>query len=48
MDVEIGRHGQFDCAEELAEFDGAVALVAAADDVAGGNVSKAANSEVVP
>ena len=38
MDVEIGRHGLLDLAEELAEFDRTVTLVAAADDVAGSNV----------
>ena len=47
MDVEIGRHGLFDRGQKPAEFDGAVALVAAADNPAGG-VSRAANSEVVP
>ena len=38
MDVEIGRHGLLDLAEELAEFDRTVTLVAAADDLAGSNV----------
>ena len=38
MDVEIGRHGLFDRGQEPAEFDRAVALVATADDPAGGDV----------
>ena len=38
MDVEIGRHGLLDRAEEFAEFDRTVTLVAAADDVAGGDI----------
>ena len=38
MDVEIGRHGLLDLRQEVAEFDRAVPLVAAADDPAGGNV----------
>jgi hypothetical protein len=38
MDVEIGRHGLLDLGKEVAEFDCAVRLVAAADDPAGGNV----------
>jgi hypothetical protein len=38
MNVEIGRHGLLDLREEVAEFDRAVTLVAAADDPAGGNV----------
>jgi hypothetical protein len=38
MDVEIGRHRLLDLGQELAEFDRAVTLVAAADDVAGSNV----------
>src|SRR5271169_5132652 len=38
MDVEIGRYGLLDLAEELAEFDRAVTLVAATDDVAGSDV----------
>ena len=32
MDVEIGRHGVLDLRQEFAEFDRAVALVAAPDD----------------
>ena len=46
MDVEIGLHGLLDLPQKFAEFDRAVALVAAADDPAGGNV-QAANNEVV-
>ena len=38
MDVEIGRHGLLDRGQELAEFDRAVTLVAAADDMAGGDI----------
>ena len=38
VDVEIGRHGLFDRGQEPAEFDRAVALVATADDPAGGDV----------
>ena len=38
MDVEIGRHGLLDLGQELAEFDRAVTLVTAADDVAGSDV----------
>ncbi len=38
MDVEIARHGLFDRGQEPAEYDSAVALVAAADDPAGGDV----------
>jgi len=38
MDVEIGRHGLLDFGQELAEFDRAVTLVAATDDVAGSDV----------
>jgi hypothetical protein len=38
VDVEIGWHGLFDRGQEPAEFDGAVALVATADDPAGGDV----------
>ena len=40
VDVETGRHGGFDRGEEAAEFDRAVALVAAADDPAGGDVER--------
>jgi hypothetical protein len=38
MDVEIGRHRLLDLGQELAEFNRAVTLVAAADDVAGSDV----------
>jgi hypothetical protein len=38
MDVEVGRHGLLDLGQELAEFDRAVTLVAAGDDVAGGDI----------
>ena len=38
MDVEIGRPGLLDRGQELAEFDRAVTLVAAADDMAGGDI----------
>jgi hypothetical protein len=38
MDVEIGWHDLLDRGQELAEFDRAVALVTAADDLAGGDV----------
>ena len=38
MDVKIGRHGLLDLDEEVAEFDRAMTLVAAADDPASGNV----------
>ena len=38
MDVEIGRHGLLDLRQEFAEFDCAVALVAAADDPTGSDV----------
>src|SRR6516225_2262147 len=38
VDVEIGWHGLFDRGQEPAEFDCAVALVATADDPAGGDV----------
>lgn len=38
MDVEIGRHGLLDLRQEVAKFDPAVPLVAAADDPASGNV----------
>jgi hypothetical protein len=38
MDVEIGRHNLPDRGQKLAEFDRAVSLVAAADDLAGGDV----------
>jgi hypothetical protein len=47
MDVEIGRHGLLDLPQEFAEFDRAVALVAAPDDPTGDDV-QAANNEVVP
>ena len=35
MDVQIGRHSCVDLVEELAELDGAVALVALSDHLAG-------------
>jgi hypothetical protein len=38
MDVEIGRHGLLDLRQEFAEFDRAVALVAAPDDPTGDDV----------
>ena len=38
VDAEIDRHRLRDPGEELAEFDGAVALVAAGDDPDGGDV----------
>src|SRR5271156_5138555 len=38
VDIEIGRHGDFDRGEELAKFDRAVPLVASADDPAGSDV----------
>jgi hypothetical protein len=38
MNFEIGRHGLLNRGEEFAEFDGAVTLVAAADDLTGGDV----------
>ena len=47
MDVEIGRHGLLDLRQEFAEFDRAVALVAA-PMTRPVTMSKAANNEVVP
>ena len=38
VDVEIGRHGLFDRGQELSKFDRTMALVAAADDLARGDV----------
>ena len=38
VDIEVPGHGLVDDAEELAELDGAMAAVASADHLAGGDV----------
>lgn len=48
MDVELARHGGLDLVQELAELGGTVPSVALADDPSDPQMSRAANSDVVP